>query len=345
MNLRLYRTGRSLICLCDSITIKVVPYVAGTFGYDDRSGFTRSLVDGSNSGEFGEKCVGIGEGGVRVGTEFWKVYPTAQSRLWDVNGLRHIVRPEVTAVVFAESDSVVEQHDMVNLSLSQRFQTKRGPCDKQRTVDWMRLDTEITFVRDAESAGESAPDRFIWNQPMIPLRVLSPPQIFNDDIQATGGLTRVERWGPGQNYFGLDYIWRVSDTFAVLSDGYYDMQSCVVEQYNIGISRLVWPNLSYYIGSRYLRRVNVLDEKSSNAFVFAVTYEIDPRYTIMFSQQYDFGFGTNMRSDITLIRRYHRLFYGLTFSADQSLDKQAIVFSIWPQGVPELAIGPRRYAK
>jgi hypothetical protein len=107
----------------------------------------------------------------------------------------------------------------------------------------------------------------------------------------------------------------------------------------------VWPNLSYYIGSRYLRSVEVLDEKGSNAFVFAATYEIDPRYTLIFSQQYDFDYGANMRSDISLIRQYHRLFYGVTFSADQSLDQQAIVFSIWPQGVPEIALGPRRYTK
>jgi len=325
--------------------VKVVPYVAGTFGYDDRSGFTRSLVDGSNSGSFGERDIWIGEGGVRAGTEFWKVCPAVRSRLWDVNGLRHIISPEVTAVVFTESDSVVEQHDMVNLALSQKLQTKRGPADKQRTVDWMRLDTEITFVRDSESAEDSGPDRFVWNQPMVPLRVFSAPQIFNDDIQSTGGLTRVEMFGPRRNYFGFDYIWRVSDTFAVLSDGFYDMQSGIVQQYNIGIARLVWPNLSYYIGSRYLRNVNVLNEEGSNAFVFAATYEIDPRYTVIFAQQYDFDYGANMRSDITLIRRYHRLFYGLTFSADESLDEQAIVFSIWPQGVPELAIGSRRYMK
>jgi hypothetical protein len=43
------------------------------------------------------------------------------------------------------------------------------------------------------------------------------------------------------------------------------------------------------------------------------------------------------------MRRYHRMYCGITYSADESLAQQAIVFSIWPQGVPELAIGPRRY--
>jgi hypothetical protein len=130
---------------------------------------------------------------------------------------------------------------------------------------------------------------------------------------------------------------------AVLSDMYYDMQSGTVEQFNVGFSRLVWPNLSYYIGSRYLRRIQILDEKGTNAVTFAATYVLDPRYTLVFSQQFDFDYGANIQSEITLIRQYHRVCWGLTYSADASLDRQAIVFSIWPQGVPEFAIGHRRY--
>jgi hypothetical protein len=91
--------------------------------------------------------------------------------------------------------------------------------------------------------------------------------------------------------------------------------------------------------------VEVLDEKGSNAFTFAATYVLDPRYTLVFSQQYDFDYTANIRSDIALIRRYHRICMGLTYSADESLKKQAILFSIWPEGVKELGLGPRRYMK
>jgi hypothetical protein len=183
---------------------------------------------------------------------------------------------------------------------------------------------------------------------MVPLRVLSAPEFFNDDLTtAAPTLLRVEKWGPRRNYFGADYIWRLSDTAAVLSDMYYDMQSGVVQQYNIGFSRLVWPNLSYYVGSRYLRRVEIdVDgdvEKGSNAFTFAATYVLDPRYTVVFSQMFDFDYGANVRSDVTVIRRYHRMYCSLTFSADESLDRQSVIFSIWPQGVPEMALGSRRY--
>jgi len=44
-----------------------------------------------------------------------------------------------------------------------------------------------------------------------------------------------------------------------------------------------------------------------------------------------------------LIRKYHRMNLALTLSADESLDERRIVLSLWPQGVPELAIGQRRY--
>ena len=329
--------------------LKIVPYIAGTFGYDSRSGFTRTLVDGSNTGSFGEKDIWIGETGVRVAPRpYWKIYPDVKSRLWDLNQLRHIVRPYLTAVAYEESDEVVQQRNSLNAGVSQRLLTKRGSEDKQRTIEWMRLDTEVTWLNHTGEAEDSNPDRYIWTRPIVPARVLSGPEIFNGDLIThdgvkSTGLHRFESWGPSRDYFSADYIWRMSDTTVLLSDLNFDIQSSEVQQYNIGVSHLCWPNLSYYIGSRYLKRVRVLDEVGSNAFVFAATYVLDPRYTIVFAQEFDFDYGVNVRSDITLLRRYHRMYYGLTFSADETLDRQSVVFSIWPQGVPEMGFGQRRY--
>jgi len=322
--------------------IKVVPFVAGTVGYDDRSGFNRSLVDGSSEGSFNEDVVGIGEAGLRASSQYWKVYPAVRSRLWDIDGLRHIVRPELAASVYEESDPVVKQHDVLYAGLSQRLQTMRGPAGNQRTVDWMRLDCGGTWFADAEPRTEgSAPYKFIWNRPMTPMRMFAAPGILNGDLAT--GLKKFETFGPQRSYFDADYAWQISDTTALLGDAYYDVQSGTFEQVDIGFSRLRAPDLSYYIGSRFLRNVRVLDEKGSNAFIFAASYVMDPRYTLVFSQQFDFDYGANVESNVTLIRRYHRVFWSLTFGADSSLDRRAIMFSIWPEGVPELAIGSRRY--
>jgi hypothetical protein len=320
---------------------KLVPFVAGTAAYDNGSGF---YTDIDGTADESKDNVFLGEAGIRAAPQpYWKVFPDVKSRLWDLNQLRHIISPYFTAVSFTESDSVIEQRDVVNVGISQRLQTKRGTGATERTVDWMRLDMDVTWVSEPGDTS-AGPDRFIWNKPFIPLLNRYSP-LVNEFGQAMPPQDRRSSniFGPSRNSFCADYIWRLSDTSAILSDMNFDMQSGVVQQFDVGFSHLRWPNLSYYIGSRYLRRVWVKDEEGSNTFTFAATYVIDPRYTVVFSQQFDFDYGANIRSDITLIRRYHRIYWGITYSADESLDNHAIIFSIWPEGVPELGIGSRRY--
>ena len=318
--------------------MKVVPFVAGTVAYEDGMGFFRELDGGTGQREDG---VWFGEAGVRVSPQsFWKIFPDVESNLWDLNQLRHIIQPHMTAVGYTESDSVIEQRDTLSVGISQRLQTKRGSGENKRTVDWMRLDMDVTWVNDSGDASAGA-DQFIWNRPFIPL--------VNSFSTVLNPLDRYDRrsnniFGPRRNYFSADYIWRMSDTTAVLSDMNFDMQSGVVQQYNVGFSHLRWPNLSYYIGSRYLRRIeNNYGEKGSNAVTFACTYLLDPRYSLVYSGQFDFDYGATVRNDISVIRRYHRLYWSLTYSRDESMDRQSVVFSLWPQGVPDLAIGPSRY--
>ena len=314
---------------------KIVPFVAGTVAYEDGLGFYREL-DGEMAEE--QENVWFGETGIRASTQpYWKVYPNAKSELWDLNQVRHLITPYLTAVAYTQNESVIEQRDTLNVGISQRLQTKRGLDEKQRSVDWMRLDMDVTWVNNPgdETAG---PDRFIWNKPLIPTINTVSRTIPLQDRRSSN------IFGPRRNYFGADYSWLLSDTTAVLSDMNYDLKSGVVQQYNVGISHLRWPNLQYYIGSRYLRRLdNHYGEYGSNAFTFAITYVLDPRYTVVYSQQMDFDYGKTVRSDITLIRQYHRMYWGLTFSADESLDTTSITFSLWPQGVPGLAFGESRY--
>lgn len=314
---------------------KVVPFVAGTLGYDDGAGFHRELDEPSFESE---DTVVIGEAGVRTSTQpFWRLYPDVESELWDLHGMRHSIRPSLTAVTYAASDEVADQRDTLDLGIYQKWQTKRGPVANRQVVDWLDLDVDFVWVTDA---GEetSGPDQFLWNQPFIPLINRAGNQVPPRDRRST------DLFGPQRNYTSAAMTWRVSETTSVLGDVYLDMQSADVKQADIGFSRLCWPNLSYFIGSRYLRDIdNGLGEHGSNAVTFALTYVLDPRYTLVFAEQYDSDYGANIRSDLTLIRKYHRVNFAVTLSADDSLDEERIIFSLWPEGVPELAIGLRRY--
>lgn len=326
------RTELDLPLQVGSGSTKVVPFVAGTFGYDDRI-----------FSELGSKDVFIGEAGMRASTQFHKTNKDVHSRFWDINGIRHIVKPYVNASIFAENNEFVEEfasRDRANIGVLQRWLTKRGTGSRERTVEWMRLNVNYTWLNNEGVAPDlRRPDKFIWNDSMAPLSALSAPGILNGDLPDG----RFELFGMQRSCVNADYIWRISDTTALLSDLNYDVKGNSIEQFDIGFSRLCWPNLSYYVGTRYLRSVETGDEKGSNAFTFAVTYKINPRYTITFANQYDFQRKEKIASEVTLIRRYHRLFYGLTYSLDESLDRQAIVLSIWPEGVSELSMGSRRY--
>lgn len=319
---------------------RIVPFVAGTGGYDDRSGFYSPYATGNALGRPERNTLGMGEAGVRAAAEYWKLYRDARSRLWDLDGLRHIIRPELSATTYQETDDVWDQRDIVRLGLNQTLQTKRGPAESRRTVDWMNLNVEMVIVDDA-AAVAGAPDRYIWNDPAVPFRSIAAPQVFNGDLGPA--LTTFEDYGPTRTHLAGDYRWRITDTTALLSDGYYDTCDGQLQQYNLGFTHVRYPDLSYYLGTRYLRNVDVLDEKGTNSLVFAVTYVLDPRYTMVFAQQYDFDYDMSVSNEVTILRRYHRAYCGLTFSVDESLDRRSVIFSIWPQGVKELAIGSRRY--
>jgi hypothetical protein len=313
----------------------IVPFVAGTYGYDDRSGFSRNVATGGR-GDLGDENVFIGEAGLRTSTQFWKQYNT-KSKFWDINGIRHIVKPYANASVFAENSDNVEQKNIYTLGVLQRWQTKRGVGDKMRIVDWMRFNVEYTKVSDPSSLRRA--DRSLWNNPFVPLSSLNAPTIMNSDL---GSRYRTfEVYGPQRDMINADHIWRVTDTTAILSDVYWDVQDASVEQFDIGLSKMVWPNLSLYVGDRYMRSIEIDDEKGSNALTFAATYKLTPRYTIALSHQYDFKRDGLIATQVSIIRRYSRLYYALSYGVDESLDRRTITLTIWPEGVGEMAMGSR----
>lgn len=315
-------------------TVKTVPYAAATFAFEDHDEFNLDL-DGTPVAP--EDKPFLGEYGVRMSTMFWKIDPSVQSRLWDLNGIRHLVKPHFEAVFYEDNSPAVAMRNLYNVGLSQRWQTHRGPEDRQKSVDWLRWDLNTTWVQDPaeediDLLGRYGPAGFLFNDSAIPLRTRRSSSFF--------GLVR--------NTLQSEMEWKVSDTMTVLSDQNYDLDSGQLQQLDLGVSRYVYPELSYYLGSRYLRPVRVdipsegIHEEGSHSLVAALTYSLGTRYTAILAQEYNFEYGKTVRSELTLIRRYHRLFYGLSFSLDESLNRQLVSLSIWPQGVKELAIG-RRY--
>lgn len=328
---------------------KFVPFAAATYGYEDGQGWQRRL-DGTFAPR--EDQAVLGQLGVRGSTMFWKEDPYFHSSFWNVNGLRHTVMPYAQAGLFEANDETVDMRDYTQLGVVQRWQTHRG--SKAETVDWMRLDVHGLWVsdraRDDESpaleydaltnrfVGDSyGPSWFSYDQPAVPLRARRDNPYY----------------GAARDAMNADYLWRISETTTLLSDANYDLASGKIQQLDAGFTRLVYPDISYYVGSRYLRPVQVqvdrnddgtLDafEKGSHSVIGAISWQLNSRYTLTVAQEYNFDFGAAIRSEVSLVRRYHRVYYALTFAADQTMDRRSVMFSVWPQGVNEAAIGSRR---
>ena len=211
------------------------------------------------------------------------------------------------------------------------WQTKRGNSDSPTIVDWMRLDLNVTWVSDGDK--DAGPARYAFNKSSSSLynrRFGTYPDIGTDCING-------------------EYEWRISDTLAFLSDFNYGMESGNLEQLNVGVSRYIWPDLSVYVGNRYLKNVEMTNaageyyQKGSSSFNFSMTYRINSRYILNFSQEYNFKYGKNTSSELAIIRKYHRINYGLILAVDASLNTSSVVFSIWPEGVNDIVVGSRRY--
>ena len=331
-----FTTRHELDMPLKSEKFSIVPFVAGSYGYDDKDGYTTRLNE-TVAAPMEDKVL-LGETGVRLATMFWKEMPQIQSKFWDVDGIRHIVKPHAEVVSYFDNDDTIEMRDTYNLGLSQRWQTQRGRKGDKRTVDWMRFDVDATFLNEtADSA-------------MGPARSYGPAKfIFNDP--STFFLTRRNdgRFGMVRDSVNADYSWRITDTTTVLSDLNYDTESGIFQQVNVGMSRYVYPDISYYIGSRYLKPsiVNIpsdgVYEEGSQAVIGSIAYALNDRYTVSFSQEYNVDYAKNVKSELAILRRYHRLYYSLSFATDESLDRDSVMFSVWAQGVKELSFGKRKY--
>ncbi len=316
-------------------TLRVTPYVAGTYAYEDQDGYDLSL-SGRDTGY--NRNAMLGETGVRTSTMFWKEYSSFSSRLWDIDGIRHIAVPHAEAAAFGQTETGIDMRDVFNLGLSQRWQTHRGQGANRRQVDWLRWDVDTTFVsRNAEDdiglPNTYGPSMFLFNNPSIPVFMRRNDQYF--------GMVR--------DSVNSSAEWKLSETTAILGDANYDIRSGNVQQLNAGVSRYVHPDMSLYLGSRYLRPIIVsspeddIYEQGSHSVVGAITYQLASRYWITVAEEYNFDFGRSVSTDVALVRQYHRLFYAMGFSIDQTLDRQSFSLSLWPQGVDELTLGERRY--
>ncbi|MCY2930730.1 MAG: LPS assembly protein LptD [Planctomycetota bacterium] len=266
----------------------------------------------------------IGQLGMQSSMDIWRTYNNVNSRLWDVNGLRHIITPVASAWVTGSSgadpsqlyalDPGIEQDVTkaggVAFGAFQRLQTQRGPAGKRSTVDWMRLDTVVGLFDSQAEKGLPQDGIFIFHRPEFSLP---------------------------RDYFALDYSWQVSDSVLFQAGSKFDLDGGNLSQSYVGLAIDRDPRMRYFLGWRYINEVN------SSVFTFGANYKISDKYSVSFFEQYDTKYdgGRNLATSVSLVRKFPRWYTAFTLQYDTRNDNVSLYVSFWPEGVPEVRFTSR----
>ncbi|MBN1437256.1 MAG: hypothetical protein JW936_09280 [Sedimentisphaerales bacterium] len=307
-----------------------VPTAIGTIVWDDRTD---------------ENLYVQGAIGFRASTQLSRVDNSAQSRLWDINRVRHIVIPEAN-VFWVDSDLEGDVHrDVYNFTLRQRWQTMRGPTDHQYSVDFLRWNTSLTLVeRDIDNS--SLPARFFFSSPEPRL---GPTPIINADL-ANFGLARREQVNQNfADHVTTDWQWIISPTTTFSGGLNVNLHDGVLSQADGTLSVQRSPRTSYAISYRFLHDGDTFDRRNWNR-VFdsewvtgAVSYRLNSKYTAALSYQYDLARTEQGVTQAVIIRKFHHWYTAVSVGFDAIDENFNIMFSIWPEGYDQFAIGSRRF--
>ena len=282
---------------------KIVPYVVGRY-----TEYSTSMTGDEQHRLFGAV-------GTRITTSFWKTDPTAESDLFDIHQLRHVIEPE--ANVFASGTTVdrsrLYQYDIpvdsindisaAEIGLRQRWQTQRGGPGRWRSVD------VFTFDIDAE---------FYANKPA---RKFLQPFDFRGVFYSSLPEASIPR-----DAVNADASWRITDNTVVLADAQYNLDETKLATAAVGILVRRDPVESWYIGNRYIA------DLKSNIVSVSANYVLTPKYSIGFSQAFDFGLGKDVSSGVSVVRSFDRFILAFNFSHDEISNQTGFSVNIAPIG-------------
>ena len=290
--------------------IKAVPYLVGRYtGYGD-----------SPDGDAVHRV--LGGVGVRASTQFVKIDDSARSELFDVDRVRHVVEPGVHLFASASNeerddvfiyDAQTDDYSALQaaqVSLRQRWQTKRGGPGRERSSDFLTVGVSATVFGDG-------PDE-------VPANVRG----LDDAAEFRGILfDAVPENSIARDTLAADALWRVSDTTAVIGDARHNLEEQNLATAALGLAAERGERLSYFVGFRYLGEIN------TTFGTFSATYQVGDKYTLTGLYAVDFSEGQSRAFDLGVARDFERFVLGVRFFYDQVNDEGGVRLSLTPKGL------------
>ena len=314
--------------------VKVVPYVLGDVTYWQED------VNGDDAFR------AYGQAGVRASLPFWRIDPTIQSTLWNVNGLAHKLSFDVDAF-YADSSQDLNRlalYDNLDDDSQEAFRRRFAfntfgivagddvPLEYDERFFALRngFQSDVT-ASSAEIADDLSIVRFGLRQRWQTKRGLPGNERVIDWITfnlSTSFFPEADRDNFGSDFGVLDYDfkWFVGDRVSVVSDGYADFFSQGLRTVSLGLQSNRPGISNAYIGFR-----SIEGPISSNVLSTALTYRMSEKWGLRANSQIDFGEAGTIGNGISAIYIGESFLWQFGVNADLSRSNVGFRFGFEPR--------------
>lgn len=236
---------------------KVVPFLVGRMtAYSDDFNTFSSDSDSTRI---------HASGGVHISTQFQHINNDAESRLFNVHRIRHLVEPSVTLwygqanvdenqlPTYDESVESIATGGAIRAGVRNTWQTQRGGPGRWHSVDVFTLDTDV-ILATSDTNRESPTVQFFDYRP---------------EYSQLG------------NAFRTAGVWQMSDAVALAGEAVYDFDGEMVARGAIGAQMNHSPRLRSYIEYRFI------DASQNELLTMNWDYELTKTYRINFRPEWD----------------------------------------------------------
>jgi hypothetical protein len=305
---------------------KVVPYVLGEVGHWGEDRF----------GEDAQRL--LGQIGVRVSLPLWRVDPTYQSELWNLQGLAHKVVFE-GEFLFAESSLDLDRlplFDPLDDDAIEAFRRRMGPISALPQLDerfyalraglgsWITspsmeiADDLMVFrlgMRHRWQTKRGLPDKLrIVDWLMLDTRLSVFPKPDRDNFGQVAGLVE------------YDIRWQIGNRLAIVSEGMFDFFSEGQRIVTVG-AVLERPGQGHVYSGIHLLHGAI----DSTVLQLAYSYRLSPKWVSTFSSAIDLGEGGNIGQSFWITRIGESLLVSLGANVDASRGSWGLGISVEPR--------------
>jgi hypothetical protein len=217
--------------------------------------------------------------------------------------VRYAVRDGLQNYVTNPSLEIADRLAAFRFGARQRWQTKRGPLDRRRIIDWITLDTNATVF----------------------------PNANRDDFGAPVGLV---------NY---DFRWHVGDRLSVLSTGMFDFYTDGEKIYTLGAQLSRPPRGSLYAGFYALQGLNdtLLNYSPFPSYTFNTyySYRLSPKWVSSAGASINLSGLGLVGNQLTLTRVGESFLTSFNFVYNKYLNNVGFNFMIEPRFVGRTRTG------